>query len=264
MLVKASNAPAFQEVRLPSAVGASPLVWGAEIFLPGADGRAYLVDPQNGEPRAEPFVPPFDRARPTRWRGAALLDEKTVVLADDAGRVRRLTRVDDPRPRLSTTAEQAMGKAIVAGPVALREAVVLITEENQVRALASRDLSPVGAWPLSASPAFEPAVTSGTLFIADLAGGLLALGPDGRRLWSVTSEDGAPMAGPPILNGGQVVTVARSGLLARRSAADGAIVDKVALGIAPTGGPIQVGDLIVIPDGPGALRPWSPDPAPTP
>ncbi|MGE3821844.1 MAG: PQQ-binding-like beta-propeller repeat protein, partial [Isosphaeraceae bacterium] len=261
LLVRLSADSEFREVRLPSAVGGNLLAWGAEIFLPGADGRAYLVDPTTGEPRAEPFVPPFDRDRPTRWRGAARLGQDAVILADDSGFARRLVRLQDPRPRLATTAELAIGKGLVAGPVTTRDAVVVVTEENEVRALAGRDLSPVGAWSLPSSPAFEPRETGGLVVVADQSGGLLTLGPDGRRLWSATTGDGAPLAGPPVVRPDEVVTVTRDGLLTRRDTRDGSAIESLPLGVTPSGGPIAVGQTLAIPDGPGTLRPWSPRPS---
>lgn len=258
LLVRTSDEANFQAVPLPTAVGGPLLSRGAEVFLPGADGRAYLVDPTTGEPRAEPFVPPFDRDKPTRWRGASRLGDDALILADDAGRIRRLVRLQDPRPRLATTAELAIGKELVAGPVTTRDAVVVVTAENQVRSLAGRDLSPVGAWPLAAAPAFEPEESGGLVFVADLAGGLLAIGPDGRRLWSVTSSDGSPLAGPPITGPEGVDSVTTNGLLSRRSATDGATLAEFPLGVSPNGGPLRIGRLLAIPDGPGILRPWAP------
>ena len=89
-------------------------------------------------------MPDYDRDKPTRWLAPALLEDDAVVLADDSGRVRRLTRPTDPRPRLVVTAEVNLGKGLRAAPAATGGAVVLATDDGQVRALAARDLSPLG------------------------------------------------------------------------------------------------------------------------
>ena len=82
-------------VPLPSQSAALPLAWGHDLLVPGIDGRVYLIDPLTGASRAEPFVPPFDRARPSRWLSTSKVDGDAVALADDSGRVRLLRRSPD-------------------------------------------------------------------------------------------------------------------------------------------------------------------------
>src|SRR5262249_23627887 len=155
--------------------GVAPLMWGEDLFIPGSDGRAYLVDPRTGEPRAEPFVPPFDRARPTRWRSPVLLDDGALVLADESGRVRRLTKMTDPGPRLVAAAEATLGKELVTDPVSTGQAVALATADGRLRVLAARDLSPVGAVPLEFPLAAPPWAAAGRCLLADVEGNVLAV-----------------------------------------------------------------------------------------
>ena len=69
------------------------------------------------------------------------------MLADESGRVRRMIRPADPRPRLALAGEVNLGKEIVADPVSTGGAVVLATADDRIRSLAARDLSPSSAWP---------------------------------------------------------------------------------------------------------------------
>jgi len=256
ILVRAGTG-AFREVALPAPVGAPPIAWGKELLVPGDDGRAYLIDPVSGESRAEPFVPPFDRTKPTRWRPPVLLADGAVVLADESGRVRRLVRVADPRPRISVAVEVALGKTVATSPASTGGAVVLVTDDGRVRALAGRDLSPVGAWPLEAPLAAPPAAVAGRCFLADTAGNVLALGADGQRLWStrlVTKAGPVVVAGAPAVRGQGVWFLSRDGQLVGRSLADGSPLADAPLDVPPAGGPVAAGDDLAVPVGLGTVR----------
>jgi outer membrane protein assembly factor BamB len=247
----------YKEVGLPAPVGARPIAWGRELLVPGEDGRAYLIDPLTGESRAEPYVPPFDRTRPTVWRTPVFIGKDAVALADDAGRIRRITRANDPRPRLVVSGETTLGKDLVADPASTGGAFVVATSDGRARALSARDLSPAGAWPLDAPLALPPATVSGRVYLADTAGGVLALGADGERLWSATlGEKSGPVevVGPPAVRGQAVWFLARDGTLHARSLADGSSVATIPLNILPAGGPVAVGNDLAIPVGLGAVR----------
>jgi outer membrane protein assembly factor BamB len=213
----------------------------------------YLVDPLTGESRAEPFVPPFDRANPIRWLAPVRLDAETVALAEASGRVRRLTRPEDPRPRLVSAGEVDLKKAIETDPVSTGSSVVLVTSDGRARALAARDLSPAGAWPLEAPLATPPAAVGGRAFLADKAGHVIALNAEGHRLWSATLR-GAPAAGPPVLDEDSAWFHARDGSLQRLVLADGAVADHFPLGILPVDGLRRSGSHLVVPSGQGTVR----------
>lgn len=253
-LLARGGAGDFQEVRLPVPVAALPLAWGRNLVVPGQDGRVHLIDPLTGESRAEPFVPPFDRARPTRWRAPVALGPDAAALADDAGRVRRLAVVKDPRPRLVATTEISLDKELVADPAATTRALVVATADGRIRALAARDLSPAGAWPLAAPLALGPVSAGGCVFVADRAGGVLAIGEDGQRLWSIELENKAIPINAPAVTKAIVQFLDRSGVLHTRSLSDGAAIGKFELGLLPTDGPIVLEGDVVVPAGLGTVR----------
>ena len=112
----AQAAGRWRPLELPSALAAAPLAWGRDLLIPGADGRAYLIDPVTAQSKAEPLVPVYNRERRGRWRAPVQLNAMTVVLADDAGRVRLLSLQQKPVPRLVVEAEKLLEKGIVADP----------------------------------------------------------------------------------------------------------------------------------------------------
>ena len=248
-----SGAGAFRKLELPAPLGAAPLFWGRELLVPGGDGRLSLIDPATGESRAEPFVPPFDRAHPVRWRTPVKLEGDAVAVADESGRVRRLTRVNEPRPRLQVTAEANLGAELLAEAVSTGDTIVLLTADGRVRALAARDLSPAGVWPLDTPPALPPVAIDGRVFLADRNGAVLALGPDGQRLWSIVLRDGAP-AGAPVVHGDSAWFLSGTGVLQRQAMADGAPLDRVELGFPPAGGLRRFGSDLILPAGLAAVR----------
>ncbi len=164
------------------------------------------------------------------------VDGDAVALADESGRVRLLSRGEGPRPRLVVAAEVALDQPIVADPVSTGGAVVVATADGRARSLSARDLGPTGAWPIEAPLAWPPAAVAGRAFLADSAGGVLAIGPDGQRLWTVAPGD-APASGPPAVSGEVAWFLDRDGTLRGRSLADGSPLDRIALGILPAARP---------------------------
>ncbi len=141
LLVREDKTSEFRHVDLPAPLGASPVFWGPDLFVPGLDGRAYLVNPKTGAAEAEPYVPAFDTEEPTRWRAPVFLNE-AVVLANQAGQVRRLARVTEPRLRLDVVGEVVdLKSTLESDPASTTDAVIVVTEDGRVRSLAGRDLS---------------------------------------------------------------------------------------------------------------------------
>ncbi len=129
---------AWQRLELPATLAAMPLPWGRNLLIPGTDGRAYLIDPLTAQSKAEPLVPVFDRDRRGRWLAPVRLDAGSVILADDAGRVRRLALKPGPVPRLVVEAETVLDKGIVADPASTGGAVIVATADQRVRALSAQ------------------------------------------------------------------------------------------------------------------------------
>jgi hypothetical protein len=221
--------------------------------VPGADGRVYLIDPTTGRSLAEPFVPQFDRDNQGTWLAPAILDPDTAILADDVGRVRRLVVKATHVPRLSEDGARPLDSRIVTDPATTGAAVLVATADGQVRSLAGRDLSPVGAWPLDASIAGPPVGLDDGGLAMDRAGNVMAFGRDGQKAWAI--KLGAEVVGAPRVDGPSLVILTSDGVLHLRARADGAPVDRRPLGVLPAGGPIAAGSGAMIPVAPGTIRP---------
>jgi hypothetical protein len=94
------------------------------------------------------------------------------------------------------------------------------------------------------------------VFVADTSGGVLAIGEDGRRLWSITLEQQAIPVGSPAVANSLALFLDRAGALYSRRLEDGAPVAETELGILPAGGPIALGSNVAVPVGTGTARLW--------
>ncbi len=251
-----SKREGWREETLPSPVAAEPVAWQDGVLIPAKDARVYLIDPVSGRSKAEPFVPKFDRDRQGKWLGASVLDASSAIVADEVGRVYRLAVRTTPVPRLVAEAERTLDSRIIADPLAIGSAVLLATEDGQIRSLAARDLSPIGAWPMEAAIAGRPVSMGDGGLVLDRAGNIQAFGRDGRKTWSIGL--GSEAVGAPMVRGSSLIALTGDGVLHVRSRADGAERDQRQLGILPAGGPIAAGDRTVIPIAPGTFRPLVP------
>jgi hypothetical protein len=248
----ASRTERWREVILPATVAADPVAWQGGVLVPGSDARVYLIDPLTGRSVAEPFVPQFDRDHQGTWLGPAILDSETAIIADDVGRVRRLVLKTTPVPRLTGEADRMLDSRIVSDPATTGAAVLVVTADRQVRSLAARDLSPIGAWPLDGSIAGKPEALDDGGVVMDRAGTVLVFGRDGQKNWSI--KLGSEVVGAPRLAGPSLVFLTSDGVLHVRARVDGAERDRRPLGVLPAGGPIAAGHDAVIPVAPGTFR----------
>jgi outer membrane protein assembly factor BamB len=243
----------WRETTLPTSCAADPLAWEEAILIPGRDNRLYLIDPVTARSRAEPYVPRFDRDRQGIWLAPVAVDRDTVVLADDAGRVRRISLKTNPVPRLTAEAETILDQRIVSEPASTGNAILVATADRRVRSLAARDLSPVGAWALEAPLAERPTGLSDGGFVSDRSGGVMAFGRDGQRIWSIKLS--AAVVGSPQVLGQSVVFLTRDGFLHVRARSDGSLRERRELGILPAGGPLVVGHQAFVSAALGTIRP---------
>ena len=250
----------FRRLDLPAPLDAPPIFLGSDLVIPASGGRAFLIDPKTGGPRAEPFLAVFDKANPARWKAPARVGDDAVALADESGKVRRLTRketgAEGSGPRLVAADEIGLGTPLAADPAAVGEAVILVTTDRKVHARSARDLSPMGKTDLTAPLALGPVAVGEQVYVADAAGTILAFGPDGVRRWGVKLGDAPPPVGPPILRGDSALFVDRDGGFHRLSVADGTpVANPVPLDVLPSGPPQAAGEDIYLPVAPGSIRP---------
>ncbi|ODU00652.1 MAG: hypothetical protein ABS79_02980 [Planctomycetes bacterium SCN 63-9] len=237
------NSMHWRKVDLPSPLATVPAAWGGGLLIPGADTRIYVIDPQTGRSIVEPFVPVFDREKSSSWLAPAVVDAQSLILADNSGQLRRLTLREG---RLGLEVERSLDAKVAAPPTASPGTVIVATADQKVRALAARDLSPIGSWSSKGPITTLPETKEGKFFIPDDLGGVLAIASDGRRLWSIDLE--SRVVGDPLVMDGAVWFLTLEGILHGRSLETGESLARVGLNILPTSGPmpsIRENELII-------------------
>ena len=249
---KEGKAEAWRKVDLPSSLAAPPLAWGGGLLVPATDARIYVIEPESSRSILEPFVPVFDRERTATWLEPAPADAGNVIIADSEGRVRRLARRG---PRLVAEAEVTLDRKSASNPSATSQTVVMATDDRKVRALASRDLSPIGSWPVKGLVTRIARPVASHFFVTDSSGGVLALAADGRRKWSI--ELGAAIVGDPLVLGGSAWILTSDGVLHGRDLETGNPRSRTELHVMPSGGPLPstTEDEMLIPVGRGTIQP---------
>ncbi len=243
----------FRPVELPAPLSSPVLALGKDMVIPGADGRIYLIDPRTGASAADPYVPPFDRSKPIRWRTPIPVEGGAFVLADSEATLRRLAVDRTGRPRLVMTTQLKLDKPLAADPASTGASILAVTIDGKVRSLASRDIGPQGSWALDAPRLLGPVVVAEQAFVADSAGNVVAFAPDGRRIWSARMRD-TIAAGPPAVLDQSAWFLGRDGSIQRFSMVDGSPQSCALLDILPAGGPLAVGPELALPTGRGSVR----------
>jgi outer membrane protein assembly factor BamB len=116
-----------------------------------------------------------------------------------------------------------------------------------------RDLSPVGAWQLEAPIAGRPVSLGDGGLTMDRAGGVMAFGRDGQRIWSI--KLGAEVVGLPQALGRSIAFLTGDGVLYLRARSDGAPLSRRTLELLPAGGLLATSRDAIIAVAPGTIRP---------
>ncbi|MFO0909618.1 MAG: PQQ-binding-like beta-propeller repeat protein [Isosphaeraceae bacterium] len=124
---------------------------------------------------------------------------------------------------------------MLADPASTGKAFVGVTSDGRIRALAARDLSPIGAWPLDAPLALPPTEAGGRVFVSEVSGALTMLGEDGQRVWRIQLEGGSGLAGPPVVRDDAVWVISRDGHLHALALQDGSSRFRRSLRLLPAG-----------------------------
>lgn len=253
-LVRSGPSAESRPVQLPSPPLGPLIPWGEDLLLTGSDGRIYRIDPASGTPTAEPLLPPFQRDGLIRWLRPIILSDEAAIVADRSGVIRRLvTRQTEPRA-LVIENETKLDIPIDADPAGGGEGLIVLTTDNRVRALTTRDLSASGAWDLSGSPVLGPVASGDLLFVGDSSGKLLAFDRDARRLWEAQLPAGSTIAGPPAVIGEEVWLTTSSCEMIRLSRSSGSEIERSPLDVLPVDGPIVSDSALILPTAPGTLQ----------
>lgn len=105
---------------------------------------------------------------------------------------------------------------------------------------------------LDAPLAGPPIGVDDMCFVMDRAGGVMAFGRNGQRIWSIQLE--SAVVGSPVIRDQSVWMITQRGKLHVRAQSDGQARAEVALSVLPSGGLIMAGKKLLVPVGQGTVR----------
>ena len=144
----------------------------------------YLLDPQTGEPLAEPFQPRLEAGAELDWITPLAVGDREAVLVD--AKLRKMYRIglqDEPKPHLAVLAEAVATKPVVAPLAVLGETVYLGDADGGLNAFALPALARGNEQSLGSRCAWGPARVGDAVLLSTDDNRLLCLDAKGNRRW---------------------------------------------------------------------------------
>ncbi|MBU4271955.1 MAG: PQQ-binding-like beta-propeller repeat protein [Planctomycetes bacterium] len=237
--------PLMYWLKLRDELACAPVALGRGILVADRAGRISLLDPQSGDPLAEPFQPRLEPGEKIEWVAPAVVNDKEVVVANGQGKIYRLGIQDQPKPHLAMLAQTTVAKPIIS-PLAVAGNMVFGADEGNV--LGSFDLSKLDRGKelsLDARCAWGPARIGDHVLTATEDNRLFCVNADGKQLWRTELKYG-PLAGAPLRLGGNLILVARGGTICRLEAATGKELGKLDVGFPLATGAAPIGQGLIV------------------
>lgn len=189
----------------------------------------------------------------TTWSSlAATVGERAVIAASNRGHLVRLEHRRFPIAHLAAAATATGVTSVV--PLGIgSDTVAVVDEENTLVVHGIERLDRRHAFPLPAAPRHSPWVVGANVLVETRDGKLNGFDIGGDvPPWSI-SLDGDTLAGPPILRGDRLVASTRGGALLWIAPRLGVIRHRLPTLCNLSGGPLVVGETIVVPTTDGSL-----------
>ena len=143
--IRRTGSSEIQEVKLPVETGIPPLLVDDMLVIAGLGGEVAIASAKDGSPVGQPFVPDYEKTSPWKWQAMVGLEDKSIVLADDSGRLIRLV-VEGLPAKLRQTSRVTLEGKFSGTLVSTGRAVLALMSGGSVISLAGRDLSTQSTW----------------------------------------------------------------------------------------------------------------------
>lgn len=232
----------------------APLAGGFVVAYPG---RLSLV--LRTRSRIDDYQANVAPGSETRWVGLSKLGDKAVVAQDSEGGLVKIEYVPQPLPHLSPTATVA-GPGRVGVPFgADLTAVAVVDPTNTLVVHSANRFEQLASHPLPAAPARPPELI-GNLVLVETRDHVLhgvQYGLGAGEPWTVPL-DGGSLAGRPLFGRDGLVVVLRDGRVRIVDPVTGEVRRETTLPVQAAGGPMPVGDRVVVPTTDASLIPIDP------
>ncbi|MFM7593920.1 MAG: PQQ-binding-like beta-propeller repeat protein, partial [Isosphaeraceae bacterium] len=145
VMIRRQGSAEAQEVKLPVETGIPPLLIDDMLVIAGLGGEVAIASAKDGSPVGQPFVPDYEKTSPWKWQSLIGLEDKSIVLADDSGRLIRLV-IEGMPAKLRQTSRVTLDGKFSGTLVSTGRAVLALMSGGSVVSLAGRDLSTQNTW----------------------------------------------------------------------------------------------------------------------
>jgi hypothetical protein len=235
----------------PLACAVTPLADG--FVAPLRVGQVFYLSAETGQPLATPFQPVLEPGAAYDYQPAApASDPRQFVITDGREKIYLVGLVDQPQPHLKALAE-AKAPAPIESPLAvLGDAAIAVAGSSQLVRYRLPSLEPAGEASLPAPVTWGPFPAGDNLLLITADEQLIAISAAGDVAWQHHVEHG-DLAGPPLVHGDSATLAYRSGIVERRSLADGKPAAAMDVGHPLAAGPVQFMKHLVLTAGDGTL-----------
>jgi outer membrane protein assembly factor BamB len=238
---------------LLSPLQAPVVAYGEGILVPATDGRIYYMSTATGKPLAEPFQPAIIATQQAKWRGVALTTKKTIVAVDDLGNLYQVELAKEPSANLTERSGIKFPKPIRSGIAMVGNVVACVDEAQTLHVWDAEALSPLREIKLSGPASFGPIASGGHIFVAAGDDEFVCVNGEGQEAWRHALK-GEHLAGKPLVKGDTMSFVTSSGRVHTLRMTDGSEVWTVDTEKPLSGGPIDIGDKLVVIGDDGSLN----------
>jgi outer membrane protein assembly factor BamB len=213
-----------------------PQAFAGGLLLPLSNGQVSNLDLVTGDDNLLPFQPNQQAGTSVVWQSPALLGtgDREFVITDDRKNLVRVGIGDKPRRHLKALVSVQLEFDIVSPLAATSDAVFGASRQGNsdtVVAFSIADLKIAKEFPLQGRVTWGPERVGNEVYLATDVDGLLCFEAGPNLRWTSALSHGA-LAGPPVVNGGQLLLASKEGIVWTLDAATGQ----------ETGTPIDVGE----------------------
>ncbi|NLY03180.1 MAG: PQQ-binding-like beta-propeller repeat protein [Rhodopirellula sp.] len=227
---------------LPDPLGGGLAAFSGGILAPSEIGQVYLVDPRNGEKRAEPFQPTVESGAKYAWHHAPG-SEPGVILLSHGGGLFRVGVQDAPKRHLAALAVAAPASPLGSAPAVAEKTVYAADAADNLVAFSLPELKPSGSWPLEGPCVWGPR-QAGKYVLAATEDQLIGADAEQPR-WKTPLPFGRPV-GVPLVDADNALLASATGTIWRVELASGKKLGQVELGIALANGPVRLGERLLV------------------
>lgn len=237
----------LRQLSLPGELACPPAALDSGLLAPLQIGQAFLLDPRSGREIAKPFQPPVTNdGQPYEWRAPASPAQKEVLLSDGRGMLYRVGRVEAPEPHLEALATATNTQPLASPPAALGQFAFGADARGSLYCYTLPDLNPAKKWNLGGEVVWGPQRVGARVVVTTSRDELWAFDEQPAPLWARPVQLPAPLAGAPLEVDGGLVVATVNGVVGRIDLASGELQGTTDLAQPLSGGPMQLGDELLL------------------